>query len=108
MSNWAGLADVLFTSVQSTYGDTVTYSRPASTQFSAVSAFSLSAVINTSGEFESPTGPLYGEALVRIADIALGPQKGDQLVWNSKTLRVQEVFNDFQTGHARLKLRVIS
>lgn len=106
MANFASLAAVMFGSSQATFGETVSYSRDAG-PFDALAAFDVSAIINTSGEFESPTGPLYGEAMVKISDIDRGPQKGDWIVAAGKRFRVQELFTDPQTDMATLKIRYI-
>jgi hypothetical protein len=94
----------------SPFAESLTYSRPQSPDFAALPAFTLPAIVNTSGEFASPSGPLYAEVFLQISEIPLGPQKGDLITAAGNTIPdgiylVQEIFSDRSAGCARLKMR---
>lgn len=89
-------------------GYPATYSRPASANFTAVSSFSIDVTVDTAGDYASPTGPIYGGVFVSLADIPLGPQKGDLITFTSlsaRSYKVEEIFRDDAAGNATLKVR---
>lgn len=88
----------------------VLYSRPGNSQLDPVAAFAVPAIINTSGEFASPTGPIYADVFLQTSAIPLGPQKGDLIAINDSAVQdgtylVQEIFWDRRAGSAHLKVR---
>jgi hypothetical protein len=100
-----GELDRAFAAVAAKLGDSVTYSRPLSTGFNAIAPFSLSCFLNTSGEYASPSGPIYSGLTAKISDIPLGAQKGDLVVAEGKTYFVQIISSDAETGTALLGIR---
>lgn len=97
------------------FGQSVTYSRPLSTSFSAVSGFALKVAVDSSGKYGDPNSKIAGSLLVPSAAsaIPLGPQKGDlvEVTPGFKGLTagsyvVQEIhWNDPQQGTAFLMIR---
>ena len=115
-SPFDALAGSVITSVQGIFGSTsaFTYSRPAGPKFDAVAAFNIAAALNMGGVYASPGGTEAGDFLVRVSDIPLGPQKGDQVVVAHSpaipcdgTYRVQEIVQDKSLGWATLQLRLM-
>jgi len=113
MLSWQTAFDDLNATVIATFGQPVTYSRPASVNFDEIAPFQFNADVETGGEYAGPSGALYGTVLVLISDIPLGPQKGDLLIpsvtangFNAgRTYEVDEIFLDATEGSAMLKLR---
>jgi hypothetical protein len=90
----------------SPWAETVTYQR------TGIGAFiiSIPVIIDTSGDYASPSGGIYADVLLQVATIPLGPQKGDQLAIadgavRTGTYNVQEIFWDRRAGSAHLKVR---
>lgn len=113
MSTWPQIFAALDNAVFAAFGQPITYSRPASTNFAAVAPFTITGAASSGGEYASPTGPLFAGILVRLNDIPLGPQKGDLLVPTvttfsviaGRTYKVDEIFSDGIEGTATLKVR---
>jgi hypothetical protein len=91
--------------------ETITYWRNASNALAAIPKFTLQGSPNLGGEYASPTGPLVGSIFLNVADVPLGPQKGDLLTIPSmgvKTFFVQEMYSDLSVGWAEIKIRLFN
>jgi len=90
MSTWTSLAEHANTALSSVFGETVSYSRPAGPTLDAVAAFEISAIPRTDAEFTGRDAPTHALEVV-VADISLGPQRGDLVVWAEVTYQVHTV-----------------
>ncbi|HEY4088868.1 MAG TPA: hypothetical protein VGM43_23215 [Bryobacteraceae bacterium] len=116
MSPFDALAGVALTTIQGVFGSSsnFTYSRRASSSFTALAAFAITGSLNAGGEYTSPDGPILASLLVKVADIPQGPQKGDIVTISgyasipSGDYFVQEIFKDAAVGWAELKIRLTS
>jgi hypothetical protein len=117
MSPFDALAGSALTVLQGVFGSSTnfTYSRNGSASFPKLDPFPITAALNAGGEQASPTGPFFASVLVKVADIPLGPQKGDVFTISDPPPTmpagdyfVQEIFKDAAAGWAELKIRLIS
>jgi hypothetical protein len=97
----------------SAWAEAVAYSRPGNAILDPVAAFTISVVIDTSGEYSDPSRPIYADVFLQVATIPLGPQKGDELVIADGAIRggtyvAQEICWDRRAGSAHLKVRWLS
>jgi hypothetical protein len=103
------------TAVVASFGQSVTYSRPANAVFSHVAGFALSVAVDASGKYGDPNSKIAASLLVPLAATAIpfGPQKGDlvEVTPGFKGLSagsyvVQEIqWSDPQQGTALLLIR---
>jgi hypothetical protein len=112
MTTWQQAQADMDSALISTFGESVTYYRPAGPQSSEVAAFSASVILETGHEFASPDGAFYGQAFVPISIITPQPQKNDQMTlatpvpgFPTGVYKVQKVFLDEKAGTAKLMLR---
>lgn len=114
MSPFDALAGCVISTVQSVFGSSTAfvYSRVARGSVQAVSAFTINAAFNTGGDFTTPMGSISGRLLVSIADIPLGPLKGDLVTisappagMHAGNYMVQDIYADPGAGWAALELR---
>lgn len=104
MPNWDDLAESANTTIFGVFGETVSYSRPGNSTLDTITAFDLSAIPDTSAEYLSPDAKERAFT-VTIADISLGPKRGDLIVFRTDTYQVQAIAESAVDGTAMLGAR---
>jgi uncharacterized protein YabE (DUF348 family) len=106
MSDWSDLATRANDTLFARFGEVATYSRNAGKDLDAVEAFEVTVVRDTSGQQVSATSSTV-DVMVRTADIPLGPQRGDQVLYRGVQYTCLPVGKNAVDGLSRLGLREI-
>jgi hypothetical protein len=104
MATWGSLAESANETLFGVFGETVSYSRPGSNTLDPIDAFSLTAIPDTGGEYLAPNATERAFT-VMLADVTLGPKRGDLIVFREETFQVQTIVANDVDGTAMLGAR---
>ena len=100
MSDWASLTDALNTSVLGAFGREVVYLPQAGGQAT------IKAIFEPAGQAEENSPGVYAVLFVRVGDLPLAPERGDEVTVDSLAYKVFDIEAD-TSGAVVLRLRQV-